>query len=112
MCKIESPAGELSARVGSIVTNRTDPAEGIVRFCTGRGSCEQWIKEDKHARQWRRLSCHQFRDNALRLALFVLACNLANFLRRPVVQMAEVSILPDLVGRILRRTGRRSPVPT
>src|SRR3954468_2368667 len=30
---------------------------------------------------WTRLSCRTFRDNAVRLHLFALACNLANFLR-------------------------------
>jgi hypothetical protein len=39
--KIEWHAGELFARVGFIVTNRTDPAKGIVRFYNGRGTCEQ-----------------------------------------------------------------------
>ena len=29
-----------------------------------------------------RLSCHEFKDNAVRLALFVLAYNLGNFFRR------------------------------
>jgi hypothetical protein len=32
--------------------------------------------------EWMRLSCHEFKDNAVRLALFVLADNLGNFLRR------------------------------
>ena len=32
--------------------------------------------------EWMRLSCHEFKNNAVRLALFVLAYNLGNFLRR------------------------------
>jgi len=38
-----------------------------------------------------RLSCHAFKANAVRLALFVLAYNLANFLRRLVLprEMAQ-----------------------
>ena len=32
-----------------------------------------------------RLSCHAFKDNVVRLALFVLAYNLGNFLRRLVL---------------------------
>jgi hypothetical protein len=83
--KIEWHAGELFPRVGFIVTNRTDPAKGIVRFYNGRGTCEQWIKEGKHALEWMRLSCHAFKDNVVRLALFVLAYNLGNFLRRLVL---------------------------
>ena len=42
---------------------------------------EQYIKEGKQALRWTRLSCRAFRDNAVRLQLFALAYNLANFLR-------------------------------
>jgi len=42
---------------------------------------EQWIKEGKRAPRWTRLSRRAFRDNAVRLQLFALAYNLANFLR-------------------------------
>jgi hypothetical protein len=42
---------------------------------------EQYIKEGKQALRWTRLSCRTFRDNAVRLQLFALAYNLANFLR-------------------------------
>ena len=31
---------------------------------------------------WTRLSCHEFKDNEVRLQLFALAYNLGNFLRR------------------------------
>ena len=33
-------------------------------------------------RDWTRLSCHDFRDNGVRLQLFALAYNLGNFVRR------------------------------
>jgi hypothetical protein len=59
-----------------------------------------------------RLSCHAFERNAVRLALFVLAYNLGNFLRRLVLQMAEVAIPRDLFGQILTRIRQLSPVPT
>ena len=85
VAKVEFHAGELFPRVGFIVTNRTDPAKGIVRFYNGRGSCERWIKEGKYALEWMRLSCHEFKNNVVRLALFVLAYNLGNFLRRLVL---------------------------
>jgi hypothetical protein len=41
-----------------------------------------------------RLSCHHFQDNAVRLALFVLAYNLGNFLRRLALpkEMAQSSL--------------------
>jgi hypothetical protein len=85
VAKIEGHVGELFPRVGFLVTNRTDPAPGVVRFYNGRGTCEQWIKQGKHALEWMRLSCHEFKKNVVRLALFVLAYNLGNFLRRLVL---------------------------
>ncbi len=47
-----------------------------------RGDCERWIKEGKYALSWTRLSCTKFASNQVRLALFVLAYNMGNFLRR------------------------------
>ena len=41
---------------------------------------EQWIREGKAALRWTRLSCRVFRANAVRLQLFALAYNVANFL--------------------------------
>jgi len=40
------------------------------------------VKEGENAVNWRRLSCHDFVDNQVRLQLFALAYNLGNFLRR------------------------------
>jgi hypothetical protein len=45
------------------------------------GTAEQWIKEGKHAINWTRVSCHNFRNNVVRLQLHALAYNLGNFLR-------------------------------
>jgi hypothetical protein len=56
--------------------------EDVVRFYNGRGTAEQWIKEGKYPLMWTWLSCHRFADNEVRLQLFALAYNLANFLRR------------------------------
>ncbi len=81
VAKVEWHPGELYPRVGFIVTNLKRPAERIVKFYNGRGTAEQWIKEGKLALRWTRLSCRAFRDNAVRLQLFALAYNLANFLR-------------------------------
>ena len=53
----------------------------MTKFYNGRGAAEQHIKEGKHAINWTRLSCHSFRNNAVRLQLHALAYNLANFLR-------------------------------
>jgi hypothetical protein len=81
MAKVEWHQDELYPRVGFVVTNLTRPAERVSKFYNGRGTAEQWIKEGKLALRWTRLSCRTFRDNAIRLQLFALAYNLANFLR-------------------------------
>ncbi|MFL5337435.1 MAG: transposase, partial [Geminicoccaceae bacterium] len=57
------------------------PTGRVSRFYNGRGTAERWIKEGKQALRWTRLSCRAFRDNAVRLQLFALVYNLANFLR-------------------------------
>ncbi len=77
----DGPPGELYPSVGFIVTNLSRPAERVTRVYHGRGSAEQYIKEGKHAINWTRLSCHSFRNNAVRLQLHALAYNLGNFLR-------------------------------
>src|SRR5215218_5828749 len=81
VAKVEWHQGELYPRVGFLATNLTRPAERISKFYNGRGTAEQWIREGKNALRWTRLSCRTFRDNAVRLQLFALAYNLANFLR-------------------------------
>jgi hypothetical protein len=81
VAKVEWHQGELYPQVGFIVTNLKRPAERVVKFYNGRGTAEQWIREGKAALRWTRLSCHAFRPNAVRLQLFALAYNLANFLR-------------------------------
>jgi hypothetical protein len=82
VAKVEWRRGELFPRVGFIVTNLAYPPKGVTRFYNERGTAEQWIKEGKYALNWTRLSCHRFVANQVRLALFVLAYNLGNFLRR------------------------------
>jgi len=80
--KIEWHRGGLFPRINFVVTNLNGSAKRVVRFYNKGGTVEQWIKEDKHAVNWTRLSCHDFVDNQVRLQLFVLAYNLGNFLRR------------------------------
>ncbi len=82
VAKIEWHNGELFPRIGFIVTNLTWRSKRVVQFYNKRGTAEQWIKEGKIALTWTRLSCHEFRDNEVRLQLFALAYNLGNFLRR------------------------------
>jgi len=73
---VEWHRGELFPRVGFIVTNLPWPPKRVVRFYNQRGTAEQWIKEGKNAIRWTRLSCHGFKQNAVRLQLFALAYNL------------------------------------
>ena len=81
VAKVEWHPGELYPTVGFIVTNMTRPAERVVAFYNQRGTAERWIKEDKNAIKWTRLSCCSFAANAVRLQLHALAYNLANFMR-------------------------------
>ena len=53
----------------------------MVAFHNHRGTAEQYIKEGKYAIKWARLSCREFRNNAVRLQLHALAYNLGNFMR-------------------------------
>jgi Transposase DDE domain group 1 len=80
VAKVEWQSGELSPRVRVIVTNMTRGAEQVVAFYSHRGTADQW-KEGKNAGTWSRPSCHRFAANAVQLQLYVLADNLANFLR-------------------------------
>ncbi len=82
IAKVEWHQGELFPRIGFIVTNLQRKPENVVRFYNKRGVAEGWIKEGKYALTWTRLSCTRFSSNQVRLALFVLAYNLGNFLRR------------------------------
>ena len=91
VAKIEWHQGGLYPRVGFLVTNLSRPAERVAKFYNGRGTAEQWIREGKAALRWTRLSCRAFRANAVRLQLFALAYNLANFLR--------TLALPDAVAQ-------------
>jgi len=82
IAKVEWHRGELLPRIGFIVTNMSRTPENVVQFYNRRGTCEQYIREGKYALTWTRLSCTRFSSNRVRLALFVLAYNLGNFLRR------------------------------
>src|SRR5687767_6097672 len=101
VAKVEWHQGELYPRVGFLATNLTRPAERVVRFYNGRGL------------RWTRLSCRFFRGNAVRLQLFALAYNLANFLRslalpREVAQWSLTTLREKLVkiGARIVRHGR------
>jgi hypothetical protein len=114
VAKVEWHRGELLPRWGFIVTNLHYPPKGVTRFYNGRGTAEQWIKEGKYALNWTRLSCHKFVANQVRLALFILAYNLGNFLRRlalpeAVKEWSLRSVQVKLIkigGRLVRHARR------
>jgi hypothetical protein len=107
VAKVEWHQGELFPRVGFSVTNLSYPTIGIVRFYNGRGTAEQRIKEGKYALNWTRLSCHKFVANQVRLALFVLAYNLGNFLRRLALPEAMKHwSLTSLQTQLIKTGGR------
>src|SRR5258705_12386295 len=78
VAKVEFHSGELSPRVGFIVTNLGTSSPAVVRSSNKRGTAEQWIKEGKQAVAMTRLSCHRFRANEVRLWLSLIAYNLGN----------------------------------
>ena len=72
-----------------------------------RAPAEQWIKEGKYALNWTRLSCHKFVANQVRLALFVLAYNLGNFMSRLALPEAMKHwSLTSLQTRLIKTGGR------
>lgn len=85
VAKVEWHVGELFPQANFIVTNLKWSSKRVVKFYNKRGTAENWIKEGKHAINWTRLSCHDFKDNQVRLQLFALAYNLGNFFRRLVL---------------------------
>jgi hypothetical protein len=46
--KVEFHVGELSPRIGLIMTHLSLRSPALVRFYNKRGTTEQWIKEIKH----------------------------------------------------------------
>ena len=98
--------------MGFIVTNMSAGPEWVVHFYNGRGTAEQWIKEDKYALNWTRLSCHRFVANQVRPALFILAYNLGNLLRRLCLPRAVKHwSLRSLQVKLIKIGGASSPRP-
>ena len=107
VAKVAFHPGELFARVGFIITNRSLPNERVLAFYNDRGTAEQHIKEGKHAVRWTRLSCMRFLANAVRLQLHALAYNLANFLRTLVLPKEVEHWSPTSLRERLIKTGAR-----
>ncbi len=116
VAKVEWHAGELFPRVGFIVTNLNKHSKNVVKFYSGRGTAEQWIKEGKNAITWTKLSCRTFKDNQTRLQLFTLAYNLANFLRRLAlpskVKHGSLTILREKLVKIGAKVTRHAKYVT
>jgi Transposase DDE domain group 1 len=49
VAKVEWHQGELYPRLGFLVTNLKRPAEWVVKFYNGRGTAEQWIRQEGRA---------------------------------------------------------------
>jgi Transposase DDE domain group 1 len=105
--KVEFHVGELFPRVGFIITNLSLPSRAGVRFYNKRGTADQWIKEGKQATHWTRLSCHRFRANEARFQLSLLAYNVGNLWRRPVLpKRIDAWSLTSFEQRLVKTGGR------
>jgi LmbE family N-acetylglucosaminyl deacetylase len=63
--------------------SKNSKADEVRRACGMMGIKDlHFLVLEDDAVKWTRLSCHDFRDNEVRLQLFALAYNLANFVRR------------------------------
>jgi hypothetical protein len=82
VAKIEWHAGELFPRVGFVMTDLRRTPRRVIKFYYGRGTADQWIKEEKNAPKWTRRSCRRFKYTQALLQLFASAYNLANLLRQ------------------------------
>ncbi len=101
VARVERHPGERVSRVGFIVTRLSRPARHVVAFCDRRGTAGQHIKEGRNAIVRTRLSCRRFRNNAVRLRLYALACNPGNFMRTPGLPEAVRRWSPTSVTRLV-----------
>jgi DDE family transposase len=73
-----------------------------VRFYNQRGTAEEWIKEEKSAVKWTRLSCHDFVENQVRLQLFILAYDLGNFRRQAAPRAVSYRMFTTLRKKLIK----------
>jgi hypothetical protein len=97
-----------------MITNLTESAEQVYEFYTGRGRCENHIKELKNAMLGDRMSCHAFAANQFRLLIHVTAYILMYLLREQLADTALASVQMDTlrlrllkVAAVVRVTARR-----
>ncbi len=86
-----------------LITNMTESPEQIYVTYTGRGQCENHIKELKCAMLGDRMSCHAFAANQFRLLLHVAAYVLMFVLREELEALSSTRMQMDTLRlRILK----------
>ena len=97
-----------------LITNMDDSPEDVYDFYTGRGHCENHIKELKNAMLGDRMSCHAFGANQFRLLVHVTAYILMYLLREQLAdtvlakaQMDTIRLRLLKVAAVVRVTARR-----
>jgi hypothetical protein len=97
-----------------LITNMTEPPEQVYDTYTGRGQCENHIKELKCALLGDRMSCHAFGANQFRLLLHVAAYVLMFVLREELEPLSTTRMQMDTlrlrvlkVAAVVKVTARR-----
>ena len=97
-----------------LITNMDDAPKQVYEFYTGRGRCENHIKELKNAMLGDRMSCHAFAANQFRLLVHVTAYILMYQLREQLadttlqgVQMDTLRLRLLKIAAVVRVTARR-----
>jgi hypothetical protein len=97
-----------------LITNMDEPPEQVYDFYTGRGQCENHIKELKNAMLGDRMSCHAFAANQFRLLIHVTAYILMYLLREQLADTSLAAVQMDTlrlrllkVAAVVRVTARR-----
>lgn len=86
-----------------LITNMTEPPERVYETYTGRGQCENHIKELKCALLGDRMSCHAFGANQFRLLLHVAAYVLMFVLREELEPLSTTRMQMDTLRlRVLK----------
>jgi len=91
----------------AVATNRVEPAHEVIWKHNQRAQCENWHKELNLDLGMEQMPCGQLEANALYFAVSVLACNLAQRLKRQVLPEAyrRVSV-STLRWKVYRLAGK------
>jgi hypothetical protein len=90
------------------VTNLETDSRAVARFCSKRGTAEQWIREGKQAVKMTRLSCHRFRgfrSNESAAWLSVIAYNLGESLATAGVAKPDRQLVVDELAAAIGEDG-------